>query len=165
MATKKKSAKGPAAEPLMESAHRIWLAGLGALATAEEEGGKLFRQLVERGESFRGPVKEPIRSARGKVQETVDEVRSRAGRTVERLESAVDDRVGSVLEKIGVPSRAEIADLTRRVERLTRAIESAGVAVPAKKAARRKKTTGSSAAARRKTAKRATKKTTSRSAS
>lgn len=32
-----------------ESAQKIWLAGLGALAVAEEEGGHLFERLVQRG--------------------------------------------------------------------------------------------------------------------
>jgi parallel beta-helix repeat protein len=35
---------------LMESAHKVWLAGLGALAMAEEEGGRLFKNLIEKGE-------------------------------------------------------------------------------------------------------------------
>ena len=35
------------------SLHRIWLAGLGALAKAEQEGGdELFLELVERGEEI-----------------------------------------------------------------------------------------------------------------
>jgi poly(hydroxyalkanoate) granule-associated protein len=36
-------------EEIKDSVHRIWLAGLGALAAAEEEGGKIFSRLVERG--------------------------------------------------------------------------------------------------------------------
>ena len=36
-------------DDLKESAHRIWLAGLGALAAAEQEGTKMFNRLVDRG--------------------------------------------------------------------------------------------------------------------
>jgi poly(hydroxyalkanoate) granule-associated protein len=167
--TKKKTAK---AEPLGESAHRIWLAGLGALASAEEEGGKLFRRLVEKGESFRGPVKEPVKSARGKVRETVDEVRGRARTTVRRLEKGVDDGFGTVLDRLGVPSRDEIADLTARVERLTRAVESmkggTRKKTAAKKAARKtvkkaaKKKTGARSTAKAGAARKTTKKKTTR---
>ena len=32
-----------------DNAQHIWLAGLGALATASEEGGKVFEDLVEKG--------------------------------------------------------------------------------------------------------------------
>jgi len=34
---------------LTQSAHKIWLAGLGAVAMAEEDGGKLLKSRVERG--------------------------------------------------------------------------------------------------------------------
>ena len=34
---------------LTDSAHKIWLAGLGAFAAAEEGGSKLFKSLVEAG--------------------------------------------------------------------------------------------------------------------
>jgi poly(hydroxyalkanoate) granule-associated protein len=162
MATKKKSAS----EPLTESAHRIWLAGLGALATAEQEGSKLFRELVAKGESFDASVQTPVRSARGKVRETIDGVRSKAGKTVERLESAFDDRVQDVLQRLGVPSRDEIASLSRRVEKLTEAVDSA--AGPAKKRtatrkkAAAKKSTTRKAAAKKTPKKKVAKKKTSR---
>jgi hypothetical protein len=34
---------------LKETSHRVWLAGLGALAVAEQEGNDLFQQLVKKG--------------------------------------------------------------------------------------------------------------------
>ena len=37
------------AEQLKASAQEIWLAGLGALARAQEEGGKMFDTLVKEG--------------------------------------------------------------------------------------------------------------------
>ena len=37
---------------LRDTAQQIWLAGLGAFALAEEEGGKLFRSLVHKGETL-----------------------------------------------------------------------------------------------------------------
>ena len=36
-------------DELKESAHRIWLAGLGALAAAGEEGTNVFDRHVDRG--------------------------------------------------------------------------------------------------------------------
>lgn len=43
-----------------ESAQKIWLAGLGALALAEEEGARLFDTLVERGRELERGDSEPI---------------------------------------------------------------------------------------------------------
>ena len=39
---------------VMESAHKVWLAGLGAVAMAEEEGGKFFTNLLEKGQKLEG---------------------------------------------------------------------------------------------------------------
>lgn len=143
--------KKSVSEPLTESAHRIWLAGLGALATAEKEGSKLFRDLVAKGESFDAAVQTPVRSARGKFRETIEGVRDRAGKTVERLESAFDDRVQDVLHRLGVPSRDEIASLATRVERLKKAVESNSGAAK-KRAAPRKKAPAKKAASKKKAA-------------
>ncbi|HAS52088.1 MAG TPA: hypothetical protein DCS21_10250, partial [Gammaproteobacteria bacterium] len=42
--------EAPAVANIRESASRIWLAGLGAVAKTQEEGEKLFQSLVEEGE-------------------------------------------------------------------------------------------------------------------
>jgi hypothetical protein len=39
------------AQTVKDSAHQIWLAGLGAFAKAQEEGTKVFDALVKEGES------------------------------------------------------------------------------------------------------------------
>ncbi|MCH7891294.1 MAG: phasin family protein, partial [Gemmatimonadetes bacterium] len=54
---------------VVESASKIWLAGLGALSVAEEEGGKLFKTLVKKGEGFEKRGKKRLE----KVQNTVEE--------------------------------------------------------------------------------------------
>jgi poly(hydroxyalkanoate) granule-associated protein len=116
MATKKKASSGP----LRESAEKVWLAGLGAVAAAEEEGERIFKTLVGKGEKYRRDVRKPVDEATQKVRGTVDDVRGRAGKTWERIENAFDDQVTSALRRLGVPSRREISDLTRRVETITR---------------------------------------------
>ena len=52
VATKQIVSIGDTPEEIKANAEKVWMAGLGALATAEEEGGKLFRGLVKKGESF-----------------------------------------------------------------------------------------------------------------
>ena len=70
-------------DDLKDTAHRIWLAGLGALAAAEEEGSKLFSRLVDRGRDV---------ESRGKVE--VDKV-------VDRAKNRVDHVVGQAKTKAG----------------------------------------------------------------
>lgn len=92
---------------LEESAHRIWLAGLGALALAEQEGGRMFESLVERGTDWETRGKERVKEARAKV-----------GSTVEGVEDRIDEKIAAAMRRFGVPSRDEVQELTRRVEEL-----------------------------------------------
>ncbi len=139
MTAKKKSAAGAGGASdfesrVRQSSNRIWLAGLGAFAVAEEEGGKFFRALVKRGEGLEGAGRERFTEVRERVDELADAARERLGSTTEQLreraseafetvERQVDDRVASVLAKVGVPTRGEIARLTRRIEELTNLVE------------------------------------------
>lgn len=113
----RKSAKELQQE-VMDSAHKVWLAGLGALARAEEEGSKLFRQLVERGESLE-------KEGRRRVDDTVEDARQEVRSRTEGVSEKLDERVTRVLRRLGVPTREEIQSLTERVEELNRRIEQA----------------------------------------
>jgi len=107
-----------------ESAQRIWLAGLGALATAEEEGGKLFKNLVKKGEAYESKAKGKLEGLRDQVGDVAGKARQGATGAWGKVEDAWDDKVAGTLRKIGVPSRDEISNLTRRVEELTALVES-----------------------------------------
>ncbi len=104
---------------IMDSAHKIWLAGLGALSFAEEEGGKMFKSLVEKGEGFEAKGREQVEKARGAVAGA----KTVAESYWETLERTVDEKMTSVIHRIGVPTKDEIQKLTRKVEDLTKAIE------------------------------------------
>jgi poly(hydroxyalkanoate) granule-associated protein len=99
-------------DDLMESAHRIWLAGLGALAAAEEEGSKVFGRLVERGKDV---------ESRSKQQ--VQDVKSKAESAWSGVSDKVDEKVTAALHRLGVPTRDEISELSRKVEELNRKVE------------------------------------------
>lgn len=108
---------------LRDNAHKIWLAGLGALATAEEEGSKAFKNLVARGEAFESRGRERYDETKDKVEDAAEQVKDRAESAWDRVESKLDEAVSSALGRIGVPSRDEIATLTQRVEELTAVVE------------------------------------------
>jgi poly(hydroxyalkanoate) granule-associated protein len=139
---------------LMDSAHKVWLAGLGALALAEEEGGKLFSSLVDRGEDLEKKGKQQVDKARG----AVTGVKTVAESYWDTFERTLDDKVTGVIHRVGVPTKDEIETLTAKVEDLTAAIEkmrASGAAKPAarpaaKKTASKSRSTSSS---RSKTAK------------
>lgn len=123
----KNSAKNVQDE-IKDSAQKIWLAGLGALAAAEEEGGKLFNRLVSKGETVQARTKKTVAAAKDKVEDVWSEVGSK-----------LDEQVSGTLHRLGVPGRDEIRKLTKRVEELAAKVEqlaSKATKAPAKKATR-----------------------------
>jgi poly(hydroxyalkanoate) granule-associated protein len=121
-------------DEVRESAHKIWLAGLGALAVAEQEGSKLFNELVQQGERYEEQTKQRTREvvegaqsvagdAAERARKVADSARQAAQELWGRAGSGVDESVARALQKVGVPTRDEIAALSRRVEELTRAVE------------------------------------------
>jgi poly(hydroxyalkanoate) granule-associated protein len=104
---------------LRESANKVWLAGLGALATASEEGGKLFDQLVKKGQAFEPKVMSQVDKAKDKF----DEAKGKAEKAWTKLEGNIDHRVTAAIHRIGVPTRDEIKELSKRVAELTSKVE------------------------------------------
>ncbi len=110
-----------------ESAHQIWLAGLGAFAKAQEEGTKVFDALVKEGEAIH-------KKTRKAADEKMAEVAVKAAGTWDRLEQVFEDRVARALGSLGVPSRKDIDRLSKRVAELTAEVQKLTEA-PASKAA------------------------------
>lgn len=117
-----------------ESAHQIWLAGLGAFAKAQGEGSKVFEALVKEGENIQSRT-------RKLTDEKIAEVAGKAAGTWDKLEQVFEDRVARALSSLGVPSKKDIDKLSRRVLELTAVVQSlteekaAAAAKPAAKAA------------------------------
>jgi len=118
MAAKKNGKKMQAVPMLKESAHEIWLAGLGAFALAGEEGGRLFKQLVKRGEGMEKTNKTRIQKITARAESLQGEART----AVARLATPIEAGMTNAMHRLGVPTRKEIATLTKRVEELTRVV-------------------------------------------
>ncbi len=102
-----------------ESAYKIWLAGLGAVAYAQENGGKLFNDLVKRGREMEAHA----RIATPDMSVTIRDATGKAMTTFQQLSKGLDEQVTAALHRMGVPTRSEIATLGKRVELLTASIE------------------------------------------
>ena len=100
-----------------DSAQQIWLAGLGAFAKAQEEGGKVFDALVKEGETIQART-------RKMTDERIAVVAGKAAGTWDRLEQVFEDRVARSLGSLGVPSKKDIDKLTKRVVELTAVVQS-----------------------------------------
>lgn len=132
---------------LMESAHRIWLAGLGAVALAEEEGSKVFKNLVERGQDMEERGKERVAQAKG----TMSGVKTVAESYWDTLGRLIDDRLTAVIHRLGVPTKEEIEALTKKVDNLNKTMEK--LKTPAKTPAKPRATAAKKAAPKKPPAK------------
>ena len=110
-------------EDLKESAYRIWLAGLGALAAAGEEGAKAFTRLVDRGREAESKSKDDLKAQADKAKEQFDKAKGKAEGQWEEWSEKLDEVLTRSLHRLGVPTRDEIHTLTQRVEELTAKIE------------------------------------------
>jgi poly(hydroxyalkanoate) granule-associated protein len=110
-------------DDLKDSAHKIWLAGLGALAAAEKEGAKVFNRLVERGREVESKGKVDFKEQVDNAKVQVDKAKAKVEGAVEDWTAKLDEAVTSTLHRLGVPTREEIRTLTQRVEELNAKVE------------------------------------------
>jgi len=112
---RKTNSQARLAHAVSESGREIWLAGLGAFATARQEGNKLFDLLVKEGKGLEGRT-------RAFAGSSVSQLRSRASGTLGKLERAFEQRVGQAMKSIGVPTARDVEQLSRRVAQLDRSV-------------------------------------------
>ena len=110
-------------DDLKESAYRVWLAGLGALAAAGEEGAKAFNRLVDRGRELESRSKDDWKAQADKAKEQFGKAKEKAEGQWEEWSDKLDEALTRSLHRLGVPSRDEIRTLTQRVEELTAKVE------------------------------------------
>lgn len=103
-------------QQVKETAEQIWLAGMGALTLACTEGGKMFETLVELGKQVEKAIPSPADAAQTAT--------TTAAAWFGTVQHVVDAQVTAALQRAGIPTRAEIEQLTRRIEQLTAAIEA-----------------------------------------
>ncbi len=90
-------------------ARKVVLAGFGAVGLAQDELEEFVNRLVERGEIAE-------KDARKLLREVTD--RRRKG-----VEKEMDKRLDDVLERMNVPSKADIEALSHKITALTRKVE------------------------------------------
>ncbi len=102
---------------------KLWLAGLGLLASAEAGSKRLFQTLVERGEGYEPVSKERATQFKARVVEVKDRAKDRAGSGIEKLGGTFDDKVAGTLKRLGVPSKDEVQQLSQRVQEMASKLE------------------------------------------
>ena len=149
------------ADPVRESAHQIWLAGLGAFNKAQEEGSKMFDALVQEGLSMQrkaqATAEEKLSEAGEKMSALTQELSERATGQWDKLEGLFEERVARALQRLGVPVAREVRALATRLTELEKELQPrAARSAPPKKAAPAKKAAAKKAVAKKAAPKKAT---------
>ena len=90
-------------QQMKDSAQQIWQAGLGALAKAQEEGGKVYENLVKEGSP---------------LQQTTQQAQTKLAQAAEKMSHLA-------LKNMGLPSAQDLADLEARVALLEQQLAQA----------------------------------------
>ena len=128
-------------QAVTQSAHKIWLAGLGAFSRARSEGDKLFDLLVEQGKVLRSRSGKAADQAMKTVRSQADSTLSNAQGKWDKLEQVFEDRVSRSLTRLGVLTSKDVDDLARQVSDLNdsvRALMGGAAAKRARKPAAKK---------------------------
>lgn len=99
-----------------ETLRKVLLASVGAMALAADEAEELVSRLVERGQIAQ-------EEGRKLVQEMMVKSRERMGTSKEKMEAAIDARIEKALERLNVPTKAEIERLSESIDELSKKID------------------------------------------
>lgn len=103
-----KNTDAPLTDAFKDSAQQIWQAGLGAFSKAQAE-------------------------ASSQMSEMATGISSRASGQWDKLENIFEDRVAKALNKLGVPSTADINALITRIDELNKRVQKLSAKDPAAK--------------------------------
>ena len=101
----------------VKRSREVWLAGVGALATVEEEGTSFFSTLVQRGEKVEDQGRKQIDAVR-------EDVAARQKQVTERVENTVHEPLIGAMKRFGVPTRAEVQELSANVDALANRVNA-----------------------------------------
>ena len=116
-------------------AQHVWLAGLGAMAKAQEQGSKAIEALVNDGLAFQrksqAEAQQRLHEATERLSHMATGFGEQASGRVDKLEHLFEDRVAKALHRLGMPSLLDIQMLTDRVAQLEAKLEARPEAKPA----------------------------------
>lgn len=107
--------------PFLDIAHKVLLAGIGAVALAQSEIEEFVAKLVERGEIAEKDGRKMLKDVlerRKKVDEAEAEAADVAEVAVDAAAQDIDTRVEAILHRMNVPTKSDIDALGRKISLL-----------------------------------------------
>lgn len=117
-----------------QPAQHIWLAGLGAMAKAQEQGTKAIEALINDGLAFQRKSQVQAQQRLHEATEHLSHMATGLGQQtsgrVDRLEHLFEDRVAKALHRLGIPSLQDMEALNERLTRLEAWVQSQSTNTP-----------------------------------
>ncbi len=107
------------ATPLLETVHRVLLAGVGAVALTSDEIQDFVDRLVERGELAERDgrkVLKDVMSRRNGAEKQVE-------KSVENASNMVEEQIEKILTRLNVPTRHDIEELGKKIGALSKKVD------------------------------------------
>jgi poly(hydroxyalkanoate) granule-associated protein len=98
--------------PLLETARKVLLASIGAVALAQEEIEEFVNKLIDRGEI-----------AERDGRKLMDELMEKRRKKTREAEEQLDERVEDLLDRMNVPTKADIEALSAKIAILTKKVD------------------------------------------
>ena len=103
--------------PFVEGIRRALLAGVGAVSVAQDEAEKFVHKLIEKGEIAE-------KDGRSLLTDLAENRKSRAQESGKRVSDELEKRMESLLNRMNIPTKSDIEQLSSKVAELTKKIES-----------------------------------------
>lgn len=117
-----KTAASPPTDKPTPAVQHVWLAGLGAMAKAQEQGSKAIEALVNDGLAFQrksqAEAQQRLHEATERLSHMASDFGQQTSVRVDKLEHLFEDRVAKALHRLGMPTLLDIQVLNDRVAQL-----------------------------------------------
>ncbi len=97
---------------LLEASRKVLLAGIGAVALAQDEIEDFVERLIERGEIAEKDGRKLVREIMDRRKKTTHEAEEKMGKQVEKI-----------LDRLNVPTKADIEALSEKIATLTKKVD------------------------------------------
>lgn len=101
---------------LIDNAHKLFQAGLGAVMMVQDEVVNLADKMVEQGEATET-------KSRKRVDAFVDKRKKDSKDLTKRMEKNWNKQMENLLHRMNIPTRAEINSLNNKITRLTKKVD------------------------------------------
>ncbi|MCP5094008.1 MAG: hypothetical protein GY943_00490 [Chloroflexi bacterium] len=101
---------------ILSGLRRVLMAGIGVVSLAQGEVEGFVNKLVDRGEIAE-------KDGRALVDEFREKRKNRAKESSKRVESEIENRMESLLNRMNIPTKKDIESLTDKVSELTQKVD------------------------------------------